>query len=231
MSRLSRIGSAVERALVGSERLSPEIEAATRQYVTSAGRINEQALGKRKLLGDLLIGKKGTLGALKARYRQGGVIGPGGLVMGELAIDPKYKDLVRAFREAPRGTSVVDPYTGKLVSKGKAARMLATKGIGQGINPMFLLGFPALDVASAISTPDSDIHGGTSGILGALGGGLGFAVAGPLGLVGGLGASHIGQSLGQSVGSLFDPAQSLTSNSVPPSMVISNSVLDAAIPT
>lgn len=230
MSRLSRMGSVVERALVGTEKLAPEVEQATRNLVSSSGRINHDVLGNRKLLGDLLIGKKGTTDALKARYRQGGIIGPGGLVMGEFAVDPRYKELVNAFRAAPKGANVVDPYTGKLVSKRTAVRMLATKGLGQGLNPLFLLGFPVMDISSAISTPDSDPHGGNSGILGALGGGLGFAVGGPLGLVGGLGASHVGQSIGRSIGGLFDPKPSGSYSTVPPSMTISKAVLDAAVP-
>jgi hypothetical protein len=229
---LERLG----RALVGAEKLSPEVEAAARKYVSETGRINHEALGKRRLLGDLLIGKKGTVDALKARYAQGGIIGPGGLIMGEFALDPRYKQLVKNYRSAPRGAAVIDPYTGKALSRAKATQRLATKGLGQSINPLFLLGFPAADIASAINTPDSDEHGGMSGILGALAGGAGFAIGGPLGLVGGIGASMAGERAGKAVGGLLDPDKpsiSLPSYSAEQAARLpraSDLILDAAVP-
>lgn len=234
VTRLKNLGSAVERALVGTEKLAPEIQKATRELVTDTGRINQEALGKRKLLGDLLIGKKGTMDALKARYRQGGVVGSGGLILGEFAVDPRYKQFIKNFKEAPKGAKVINPYTGELVTKGKATQMLATKGLGESVNPLFLLGFPAMDIATAASTPDYDEHGGMSGILGALAGGAGFAVGGPLGLVGGLGTSMLGESIGKGLGSMLDPDKpviSLPSTSDSARLPrASDYILDAAVP-
>lgn len=234
MSRY-RILDRAAKALVGTEKLAPEIESAARKYVSSTGRINHEALGKRRLLGDLLIGKKGVTEALKARYRQGGVIGPGGLIRGELALDPRFKELVRNYKQAPSGSTLVDPYTGQVISRAKATRMLATKGLGQSINPLFLLGFPAADVATAIATPDADEHGGMSGILGGLAGGAGFAIGGPLGLVGGIGASMLGENLGKAVGGVFDPSDTsfIPSSSTAGATRLpraSDVILDAAVP-
>lgn len=232
----SKVLSAVSKALVGSEKLAPEVEAAARKLVSDTGRINHEALGKRRLLGDLLIGKKGTSQALKARYQQGGIIGPGGLIMGEFALDPRYKQLVKNYRQAAKGTTIVDPYSGQNLTRAGATKKLVTKGLGQSVNPLFLLGFPAMDVATAINTPDSDQHGGMSGILGALAGGAGFAIGGPLGLVGGIGASMLGENIGKSVGGLFDPTESTIRDILPSQREgrvprTSDLILDAAVPS
>ena len=232
----AKVLSAVSKALVGTEKLAPEVEAAARKLVSDTGRINQEALGKRRLLGDLLIGKKGTTQALKARYQQGGIIGPGGLIMGEFALDPRYKQLVKNYRQAAKGAPVVDPYSGQNLTRAGATKKLVTKGLGESINPMFLLGFPAMDVATALNTPDSDEHGGMSGILGALAGGAGFAIGGPMGLVGGMGASMLGENIGKSVGGLFDPAESTLTGVLPSQLGArvpraSDLILDAAVPS
>ena len=231
----SKVLSAVSRALVGTEKLAPEVESVARKFVSDTGRINQEALGKRRLLGDLLIGKKGSAEALKARYAQGGLIGPGGLIMGEFALDPRYKELIKNYKKATKGTNVIDPYTGKQLTRAGATKKLVTKGIGESINPLFLLGFPAMDVATAVSTPSSDEYGGMSGILGALAGGAGFAIGGPMGLTGGIGASMLGEHLGHTVGKMFDPTKGVVENMVANQEVArapraSDLILDAAVP-
>ena len=227
----SKILEKATKLLVGTEKLAPEALQTARKYVSRTGRINQGALGNRRLLGDLLIGQKGTMDALKARFAQGGIFGPGGLVGGELALDPRFKKLIKSYKSTPRGAYILDPYTGRNISRARATGKLFTKGLGESINPLFLLGFPAMDVASAINTPDSDEHGGMSGVLGALGSGLGFAVAGPLGLVGGIGAGHIGEQICSSVGNLFDPEkQNPNSLNKAASQQVSSVILDAALP-
>ena len=201
---LSRISSAVSKALVGAEHLAPEVRAATRKLVTESGHINQEALGSRKLLGDFLLGKKGTLEALKGRYAQGGIIGPGGLIRGEFALDPRYKQLVKSLAESD-SKFIVNPYTGKQISRPRAVSKAITAGISESLNPLLLLGFPAMEISEALNTPDSDSHGGYSGIGGALGSGLGFTIGGPLGILGGLASSHLGDSAGRYLGSLIDP--------------------------
>mgnify|MGYP001317084651 CR=1 FL=1 len=231
----AKITDNLVKFLVGTEKLAPEVRAGVRKYVSETGRLAEESLGKRRLMGDLLIGKKGTTDALKARYTQGGVFGPGGLVMGELAVDPKFKKLVKNFKKAKGSNKVLDPYSGKTISKNKATALIATKGVGQGLNPLFLLGFPIADIKTSLDTDASEEHGGASGFLGALGSGLGFAAAGPLGLVGGMGASMVGENLGSAVGSLFDPKASLpltqSSSTYSPRLPgASDVILDAAVP-
>lgn len=232
----AKVLDVVSKALVGTEKLAPEVESAARKLVSDTGRINQEALGTRRLLGDLLIGKKGVSQALKARYQQGGIIGPGGLILGEFALDPRYKQLVKNYRQGSKGTPVLDPYSGQQLTRAAATKKLVSRGLGQSINPMFLLGFPAMDVATAIGTPDSDAHGGMSGILGALAGGAGFAIGGPMGLTGGIGASILGENLGRSVGALFDPSPRPIHNILPSERAprvprASDLILDATIPS
>ena len=232
MSKI-RLADRLTKLLVGTEKLSPEAQASIRKHVSGTGRIDIASLGKRRLMGDILIGKKGTTEALKARYAQGGVLGPGGLVRGELAVDPKYKELIRNFKESKGSREVLNPYTGETISKAKASRMLATKGIGQGVNPLFLLGFPLSDIKTSLDTPSHEQHGGASGVLGALGSGLGFAAAAPLGLVGGIGASMLGEHLGSAVGSGLDPTAPLLNLATTNSTRLpraSDVILDAALP-
>lgn len=201
-----KILDGVSKFLVGSEKVAPEVQKAISSYVTPTGRLVEESLQKRRLLGNLLIGKKGTMEALKGRYQQGGLLGPGGLVRGELALDPRYKELLKNIKNRDSSGMVLDPYTGKLVSGKRAITKGVTKGVGQSINPLFLLGFPIADIKSSLETDSSDIQGGSSGVLGAIGSGLGFAAAAPLGLVGGIGASMLGETLGQNIGSVIDPS-------------------------
>jgi hypothetical protein len=232
MSKI-RLADKLTKLLVGSEKLAPEIQSSVRKYVSETGRIDPSALGKRRLMGDILIGQKGSLDAVKARYAQGGMLGPGGLVRGELALDPKFKELVKNFKASKGSGKVLNPYSGELVSKSKATQMLATKGIGQGINPLFLLGFPISDIKSSLDAPSHEQHGGASGVLGALGSGLGFAAAAPLGLVGGIGASMLGEHLGSAVGSGLDPTAPLLNLATTNSTRLpraSDVILDATVP-
>jgi hypothetical protein len=237
LSRIKSLGSAVEKALVGVESLPSEVERSIRKYVHSSGYIDHASLGKRRLLGDLIIGKPKALEAIKGRYRQGGLLGPGGVVRGELAIDPRVKALAREISRAKKmgAKQLIDPYTGNLVDYRQAVKTLVKRGVGQSVNPLFLLGFPAMDVASALSTPDHESHGGVSGILGGLGSGIGFAAAAPLGLLGGIGISHALGSAGTSIGKLLDPEEpnslpSQISSTVPPSKKLNSMLLDAAVP-
>ena len=216
-ARLSRL---LTRALVGTEKLAPELEKATRKFVSHSGYMNEKALGSRRLLGDILIGKKGAGNVIKARYAQGGMLGPGGLVMGELAVDPRYKELLKRVKSSSKGKMILDPYSGKKITRGAAAKRLVGSGIMEGINPLFADGFPLLDVYGASKKDDTDPDGGMTGILGSLGSGLGFAAAGPLGLVGGMAVGSVGENVGRSIGRLFDPEKKRPNDII----------LDAAVP-
>ena len=233
LKTLKNLGPAIERALVGVEKLAPEAEHQIRKYVASNGFINHEALGERKLLGDLLLGKPKALAAIRGRYAQGGLVGKGGVITGEFAFDPRFKEMVSEVAKAHRGghKTVVDPFTGELLSTGKATRRVIGKAIGQSVNPLMLLGFPVMDIKDALGEDPSEDSGGMSGILRGLGSGIGFAATAPLGLVGGIAGSHILGELGAGIGSRFDPKKSETSTDTPvANPYINTNLLDAALP-
>lgn len=233
MSLRSNILSKLNRLLVGTEKLAPEVESAVRSLVSKSGRINEKALANRRFGGTLLVGQKGAADAIKARYAQGGLMGPGGVLLGELAVDPRYKKLLQEVKASKGAKELVDPYTGKLISRRKGVAKAVGKGVTESINPAFLLGFPAVEAYDAMNNPDYTDEGGYSGILGALGSGAGFMAGGPLGLVGGMGASMLGHSLGSSIGRALDPTKPVISSqaSSPTIPKASDLILDAAVNT
>lgn len=233
MSISSKVLPRLSRFLVGAEKLAPELEESVRRYVSTSGRISEKALANRRFGGNLLVGQKGALDAIKARYRQGGTLGPGGVVLGELAIDPKYKELVKEVIKAKKSPTIIDPYTGKLISKKRGVAKALGKGVTESINPAFLLGFPAVEMHDAINNPDYTDEGGYSGLLGALGSGVGFMAGGPLGLVGGMGSSMLGHSLGAALGSSLDPNAPVISSRATEATIpkASDLILDAAVNT
>jgi hypothetical protein len=201
MSKLKSIGGAIERALVGSESLSPELKEFTEKYVHSTGRAKHLPSRKSKLL-NFAIGPEGAANILKARYTQGGVLGPGGIILGELAPSQEYIDLLKRISKAS-GNKIIDPATGKEITRRRGALKAIAKTPLEALNPAFLLGFPAYDTYSALKAKPGDENYGARGVGGALGSGLGFILGAPLGLVGGIGLSHIGHSLGESAGDLF----------------------------
>lgn len=199
MSKLKSIGGAIERALVGSESLSPELKEFTEKYVHSTGRAKHLPSRKSKLL-NFAIGPEGAANILKARYTQGGVLGPGGLILGELAPSEEYLRLLSSIKNS-KGTSVIDPVTGKIISKNKAVLKALGKTPLEALNPAFLLGFPAYDIHQSLTTAKpGDENYGARGVGSALGSGIGFILGAPLGLVGGLGLSHLGTEVGKRIG-------------------------------
>jgi len=233
MRNLSPLLGKLEKALVGAERLAPEVQKSIRKYVTPSGRMIESSLKNRAKGLNLLLGQKGGLDVVKSRFRQGGVLGPGGLFLGDLAIDPHYKQLLTNLRNSKGFNYVLDPKTGKSISKRKALAKVVGGGIVESINPVFGLGFPILDAKAAMDSPAYEEGGGYSGLLGALGSGVGFAAGGPLGLLGGMAVGELGGGLGRSIGGMFDPDKPLvdlsgkTMHTVPRP---SDYILDAAIP-
>lgn len=234
MKNLTPLLAKLEKALVGAPRLAPEIRSSVAKYVTPTGRMLEDSLQSRATGLNLLLGQKGGLNVVKSRFRQGGVLGPGGLFLGDLAVDPKYKELLANLRKSKGFPTVIDPKTGRSISKTQAISKVLGGGLVEGINPAFGLGFPILDAKAALDSPDYEEHGGYSGLLGALGSGLGFAAGGPLGLLGGMAAGELGGGLGRSLGGLFDPEKPLIDLSGKTMHTVSRPsdyILDAAIPT
>jgi hypothetical protein len=199
MSKLKSIGGAIERALVGSESLSPELKEFTEKYVHSTGRAKHLPGRKSKIL-NFAIGPEGAANILKSRYAQGGIFGPGGLILGEMAPSQEYLNLIRNIRKSSDGL-ILDPGTGRLISKKRAVAKAIGKTPLEALNPAFLLGFPAYDLYSSFKAEPGDYNYGAKGVGAALGSGLGFILGAPLGLVGGIGISHLGSSLGGRLGS------------------------------
>ena len=54
MSKL-RLADRLAKFLVGTEKLAPEVQASVSKYVSGTGRIDNSALTKRRLMGDILI--------------------------------------------------------------------------------------------------------------------------------------------------------------------------------
>lgn len=233
MRNLAPLLGKLEKTLVGAERLAPEVQKSVSKYITPSGRIIEDSLKNRAKGLNLLLGQKGGLNVIKSRFRQGGILGPGGLFLGDLALDPNYKQLLTNLKNSKGFNYVIDPKTGKSITKRKAVAKVLGGGIIEGMNPAFGIGFPILDAKAALDSPDYEEGGGYSGLLGALGSGIGFAAGGPLGLIGGMAAGELGGGIGRTLGGMFDPSKPLvdlsgkTMHTVPRP---SDYILDAAIP-
>tara|TARA_Y100000592_G_scaffold19371_2_gene29700 strand:- start:3873 stop:4577 length:705 start_codon:yes stop_codon:yes gene_type:complete len=230
MYKSSSLKDRLVKLLVGTEKLAPKVEANLRKVVTTSGRMVDDASKSRGMLKDILIGQKGGLDVVKARLTQGGLIGPGGAILGDVAIDPKFKELVKNIKASKGAKAVVDPRTGKAISKPHAYAKLVGGGALEGLNPLFGLGYPLLDIHTAVNTPDHEEGGGYSGILRALGSGAGFAVAGPLGLVGGTIGGELGGRLGGSLGGLLDPEKKVLIDKPLQNTLPSKYILDEALP-
>lgn len=189
MSKLSRLGSIVERALVGTEKLSPELQKYVDTYTHSSGRAKELSLPRSTLL-SMAIGPQGAADVLKSRYIRGGLLGPGGILLGEMAPSQEYLDLAR------------DVLTNKSVAGGGSKAMRAAKLLVktpmEALNPIMLAGLPAYDLSQHFKhkARGEDTESTLGNILGS---NLGFFVGGPFGLAGGLGASYLGGKLGDSI--------------------------------
>jgi hypothetical protein len=168
----------------GMKRLSPERLADITSKVTRSGWMHPQ--GQRNMLLSLAIGPKGALNAMKARYAQGGVLGKGGLVRGDLAFNPEMFERIKRIRS---GTASWKDYPG-----------VAGHVAGAGLNTAGVLAAPALLTADAAMSPLAPGENRVTKTLGSLGSGLGWALGGPLGLGGDLVAGTIGGAVGGTLG-------------------------------
>lgn len=222
----------VSKFLIGTEKLSPKVESNLRRLITSSGRALETSANSRGFLMDTLIGRKGGLDVIKARVQQGGLLGPGGAILGDAALDPKFKQLVRNIASSKGAKEIVNPSTGKAISRTSAYGKALGMGALESLNPIFSLGMPVLDARAAMLRPDYEEDGGYSGILKALGSGAGFAIGGPLGLIGGSITGELGGRLGKSIGEMFDPTNTDLKNiNVALKKIPSNYILDEAVPS
>ena len=177
----------LSRILTGNKNLSKAQLREIRQYVNKGG--YEKFDPNKGFFRGLLLGSgKSPLKTVKSRFQQGGVLGKGGVLRGELAFNPEF------YRSAKR------------VARGKASGKdyLKTLGYGAGgaLNAGFLLGFPAYAGYQLLTDPNPKSPGATMGME--LGTSLGYLAGGPLGMLGGIGAGIAGGMLGGAAGSRLD---------------------------
>jgi hypothetical protein len=217
---ISRSLAAAERAAIGDaglkHTLSKKELAVLRKYVSEAGRVTEEAKQGGSGLRKALIGSTAAPEVVKARYAQGGLLGPGGVLLGDLAMTEPLRQSLRRTGSRLRGKAV-DPSEATL---GQDLKQLAKGLPGQGVNLGFGLGFPIAGALSAQGMDPSLEEGGLSGVGRALGSGLGFLGAAPFGLGGSILGSHFGGDLGSSIGKLLESKPEPANNIV----------MDAAVP-
>lgn len=172
----------VRRVLLGTKNIPAHELEKMRKLVTETGYAHSNRPGGfvNGVKGIVLGGNTNPLGVLKARIRQGGVFGKGGILHGDIALSPETVDTWRKVRGGDHSF--------------KNYASLTTDGLGQAANLAFGPGLPAAALAGAA------MGTGTWGDAGAEGASLlGYALGAPFGLVGNM----VGGSLGSMVGDKF----------------------------
>lgn len=113
---------------------------------------------------------------LRQRYERGGLLGRGGIVTGDLALDPDFKrnagKLINREYKGPREAASLAWSAGK-------------SGLMDGVNKHLSYGMPAAAVAGAITAPAGEGESKLENVARPVGDALGWAIGGPTGLVGG----------------------------------------------
>ena len=178
---------ALSRILFGNKNLTKEQLRAIRQYVSKSG-FEKLDPSKGFIRGALLGAGKSPLKTVSSRFRQGGLLGRGGVLRGELAFNPRFFQSSKRIR---RGKGTLQDY-------GR----VAMHGGGGALSAGLLLGFPGVAAYNALSGPPTGTEGSDLGME--LGTSLGYLVGGPLGLIGSVGSGMLGGMAGSSAGSTFD---------------------------
>jgi hypothetical protein len=179
--------SALGRILLGNKNLTKAQLREGRKYVTRSG--YEKLDPNKGMIRSLLMGSgKNPLKTLGARFRQGGVLGKGGLLRGEMALNPL---LSRSYLRIKRGGGTAADY-----------KNLAVYGGGGGAMNALLVGLPAASIYSSATDPNVRAPGASVGME--LGTTLGYLLGGPLGAIGSIGAGMAGGFSGGYVGSHLD---------------------------
>lgn len=178
---------ALSRILFGNKNLTKEQLRAIRQYVSKSG-FEKLDPNKGFFRGALLGAGKSPLKTVSSRFRQGGVLGKGGVLRGELAFNPRFFQSSNRIR---KGKGTLQDY-----------KRVALHGGGGLFNAGLILGFPAAAAYTALSGPPTGTEGSDLGME--LGTSLGYLVGGPLGLIGSVGSGMLGGMVGSSAGSTFD---------------------------
>jgi hypothetical protein len=201
------VGSVIRNALVGNKTMRPSELASVRKYITESGHPTNPRGG---ILRNLLVGSPDALNIIRSRFAQGGVLGRGGLIRGELAPDPA---LIASLRRIYQGNPL--PTRAGIGAKGKplidSGDYLRSAGLGANyaLHLGLGLGIPYLGVREALKSSDP-----AQGVGQSLGEGAGYLLGGPLGLTGlmlagGLGGSA-GASAGRAVSAATTPVQMAT---------------------
>ena len=174
----------------GLKQLSPRKMKALREVVTESGWAVPQ--GKSGHLRSFAIGPKGMLKTMKGRYQQGGALGKGGLIRGDLAFNP---ELFKKIQRIRGGTATWKDYPG-------VAGHLA----GTGVNAAMSVGMPAVMAYSAATAPLLEGESRMGNALEGIGSGIGWTLGGPLGIAGDLGVGLALGGAGKFLGDAVSPA-------------------------
>jgi hypothetical protein len=159
-----------------------------------------------KTLQDMAFGAS-PLQAMKQRYQHGGMVGKGGVLTGDFAIDPDTIRTLKNFRtKSPQRAA-----NGKLYNMRNASGVDVATALGsEAMNKTFTIGAPAAGLYAAATNPVGEGESRMGNIGRGLGDVVGFSAMSPLGYVGGVyGATPFGTA-GQMLGEKMDK------NYVPP---------------
>lgn len=197
----SGFSKVISKALFGNKNLLPSQLEAVSKVVTPHG--YSKLTSNRGFLKSLALGNEHALDIAKARYMQGGILGKGGLILGDIAPSEDFVNSyskVKKYLKASPGT----PHDLTLAD----AKNIATGAPGLALGSVFTLGFPLMDVNSALKGESEYGENRGAGVGSALGSGLAFALTGGFGLPASMLASKALGSAGAGVGSLFDKGYS-----------------------
>lgn len=180
----SKVQDALHSAGIGVNDLS---KADYERYLANRGGDVRRALvgAKNLAFGDA------PLTVLKQRAQQGGIFGRGGLIRGDLSIDPDLERAYRAFKANPNLHT-----GGGLVARGGMDAFGKTMSYGM----------PAYGVYEAATQPLPEGQSRGEQIATPIGDTLGWALSGPLGLAGGTMVADVFRTGAGELGKRLDPS-------------------------
>jgi hypothetical protein len=153
---------------------------------------------------DMSIGQS-PLQVLKQRYQHGGVIGKGGLLTGDFAVDP---DTARAWREFNK-TKVVErngkKYRVHANTTGERYMGLGAAVGSEALQKSFTIGLPAASVYTAATTPAGEGESRLGNVGSAIGETAGWGLGSPAGFLGGWAIATPVIGAGRAIGEKLDP--------------------------
>jgi hypothetical protein len=174
--------SLLRSLLVGRKYISPSEMAKIRHVVTDTGYAKVQPYLSKGGIGRTvfrtLFGEgPNRMDILKARMRQGGLFGKGGVIHGDIAFDPKFFEDIKKFRQGER-------------TLGKAWD-IGTEGLSGGLNVAFTAGLPLMTAASYLRGESQGSDVAAEGLST-----IGQSLGAPFGIVGAMAGGAAGTALG-----------------------------------